>query len=65
MRCLFIFYFLKEKKKCICRAFQLDAAVPEKHLYFFLALQMQIFMSFYEGQLKQPISYRLLINLNF
>ena len=34
MRCLFIF----KRKKCICMAFQLDAAVPEKHLYFFLAL---------------------------
>ena len=31
------FLFFKEKKKCICGAFQLDAAVPEKHLYFFLA----------------------------
>ena len=34
MRCLFLFIFFKEKKKCICGAFQLDAAVPE-NVYFF------------------------------
>ena len=32
------FFFFKEQKKCICGSFQLDAVVPEKHLYFFLAL---------------------------
>ena len=40
MRCLFTFFF-KREKKCICGAFQLDAAVPEKHLYFFLALSKE------------------------
>ena len=34
MRCLFI-YFFKREKKCICGAFQQDAAVPKKNLYFF------------------------------
>ena len=35
---MFIYYFFKREKKCICGAFQQDAAVPEKQLYFFLAL---------------------------
>ena len=44
MRCLFILFFFKEKKKCICGAFELDAAVPEKLLYiFFLALSILMF----------------------
>ena len=34
---VFIFFFFLREKKCICKAFQLDAAVPEKHLYFFKA----------------------------
>ena len=36
MRCLLLFFF-KREKKCICGAFQLDAVVSEKHLYFFIA----------------------------
>ena len=31
--------FFKKRKKCLCGAFQLDAAEPEKHFYFFLALE--------------------------
>ena len=36
MQCLFIFL---KRKKCICGAFQLDAAVPEKHLYILFSLR--------------------------
>ena len=35
---MFIIFFILNEKKCICGTFQLNAAVPEKLLYIFLAL---------------------------
>ena len=42
MRCLFI-YFFKEKKKCICGAFQLDAAVP-RNICILFSLILLVFI---------------------
>ena len=35
---MFIYFLFLKRKKCICGAFQLDEAVPEKLLYIFFSL---------------------------